>query len=342
MILGALDEAVRAGARLERACATLGLTVRTVQRWRARGGGDDRRHGPSSAPHNKLSDAERQRLLTLFTSSEYCDLSPRQLVPRLADRGEYIASESTLYRVLHSHGLQHHRARSRPPATRPRALTATGPDQVYSWDITYLPSRVRGLYFYLYMIVDIWSRRIIAWAVHDRECGDLAARLVESTCNPAQRSNIITWLHADNGAPMRSATLLATLRQLGISTSFSRPRVSNDNPYSEALFRTLKYRPSFPSRPFAALADANAWVLRFVKWYNTEHLHSAIHFVTPDDRHLGRHAAILDNRTRVYEAAKLRHPERWAGSTRNWQPVQSVCLNPERTPRSKESTANRP
>jgi putative transposase len=317
----------------------VGLTVRTVQRWREQGGGDDRRRGPSTTPHNKLSADEEQRVLDIANSKEFHDVSPRQIVPTLADRNLYYASESAFYRLLRKHGLLHHRARSRPPTTRPRALTATGPDQVYSWDITYLRSRVRGVYFYLYLVVDIWSRRVVGWAIHDCESGDLAAALVERICAANPRSGNLLWLHSDNGAAMKSAPLLARLTTLGIEPSFSRPRVSNDNPYSEALFRTLKYRPTFPARPFTDIAAAIDWVERFVDWYNTKHLHSAINFVTPDDRHFGRHLKILSARRRVYAAARCLHPERWTGKTRNWDPIRVVCLNPEYDNASSKSKA---
>lgn len=307
----------------------IGLTERTVQRWATQGGGDDLRRGPKTTPRNKLSAAEEQRVLEVANSPEFHDKSPRQIVPTLTDRNMYIASESAFYRVMRKYGLQHHRARSRPPTSRPKALTATGPNQVYSWDITYLRTRVRGVYFYLYVVVDIWSRRIVGWALYDVESGELAAALIERICADNPRCDNLLWLHSDNGAAMKSAPLLAELKKRGISPSFSRPRVSNDNPYSEALFRTLKYRPSFPSRPFVAIDAALTWVTRFVEWYNTEHLHSAINFVTPDDRHDGRHLKILSGRRRVYEAARRRHPERWSGKTRNWDPIRVVCLNPE-------------
>ena len=160
----------------------VGLTERTVQRWVAQGGGDDLRRGPKSTPRNKLTAAEEQQVLAVANSPEFHDVSPRQIVPTLADRGTYHASESAFYRILRKLGLLHHRAHSRPPTSRPRALTATGPDQVYSWDITYLRSRVRGVYYYLYLVVDIWSRRIVGWAIHDIELGELAAELVERIC----------------------------------------------------------------------------------------------------------------------------------------------------------------
>jgi len=330
MILEALDEAVAAGARLWRACEVIGLSMRTVQRWREEGGGDDRRRGPTSVPHNKLSEAEEVELIRVVTSKEYADLSPRQLVPLLATLGVFLASEATIYRKMRRRGMVHHRQRSRPPAKRPRALTATGPGQVLSWDITYLRGPVRGAFFYLYLVVDIWSRMIVAAEVHEVECGELAAAMIESACITNARSSTSMWLHSDNGAPMKSAHLLATLRQLGISPSFSRPRTSNDNPYSEALFRTLKYRPSYPSRPFASLEAARAWVDRFVRWYNEEHRHSAINHVTPQERHEGRELEVLAQRKRVLEEAQARHPERWTGAIRNCDSIRVVCLNPER------------
>jgi len=325
-----LADAVSAGARLEQACELLGLTVRTVQRWRADQGGDDMRRGPASAPHNKLNPAEERRLIKLVNLPRYRELSPRQIIPMLATRGIYIASEATLYRILKKHGLQHHRSRARPPTRRPRALTAHGPCQVFSWDITYLPSRVRGKYFYLYLVVDVWSRRIMAAVVHEYECGKLAAEMLERCLRSNSSDDKVRFLHADNGAAMRSGTLLAKLRDLGITPSFSRPHVSDDNPYSEALFRTLKYCPSFPKQPFADLAAARAWVEHFVRWYNSEHLHSAIRFVTPDARHFGLDLAQLAQRRKTYELARAKHPERWSRATRNWEPILIVTLNPER------------
>ena len=327
MILESVDTAMSEGASLAGACEVVGLSTRTVQRWRQEGGGDDRRRGPTSAPHNKLGEEEDAAVVEIANSPDFAELSPKQIVPRLADRGRYIASESTFYRRLRAQGLLKHRSRARPRTHRPRALTATGPDQVYSWDITYLPTRVTGRFVYLYLVVDVWSRKIIAAEVHERECGELAANMLERTCGPQLRSSRTTWLHSDNGGPMKSAALLSTLRKLKISPSFSRPRTSNDNPYSEALFRTLKYRPCYPSRPFADLEAARTWVARFVTWYNDEHLHSALSFVTPSDRHAGRHLARLAGRAKVYAAARRKHPERWSRSIRRWDPIPTVCLN---------------
>ena len=332
MILTLIEETVEAGARFERACDTLGLTVRTVQRWRKQGRqGFDRRFGPKTAPGNKLSPVERQRVLDAVNRPEYRDLSPKQIVPRLADEGVYLASESTVYRILREEDALHPREPSRPRSvTRPREHVATGPLECWSWDITYLRSAVRGAFYYLYLIEDIWSRKIVGWAVHEEESMDLSARLIDEVATRlgCDRSGLV--LHSDNGGPMKGSTMLATLKRLGIVESFSRPHVSDDNPYSESLFRTLKYRPSYPRGAFASIEAAREWVADFVAWYNTEHLHSAIGFVTPEDRHTARDVVILDGRRQIYEAARKRNPERWAGSTRNWERVEVVTLNPER------------
>jgi transposase InsO family protein len=331
VIVADVDGAVTAGARQAVACEIVGLDARTIQRWKAQAIGDDRRTGPHTVPSNALSAAERRAILHLANSPEYRDKSPKQIVPDLADRGRYVASESTIYRILREEDQLAHRERTRPArkVARPTEHAATGPNQVWSWDITYLKSDVKGLFFYLYLVVDIWSRKIVEWDIHECESTALAALLLESACRAEGVSRDELVLHADNGGPMKGATLLATLQRLGIVTSFSRPRVSDDNPYSEALFRTLKYRPEFPNGSFASLDAARAWVERFVAWYNREHRHSAIRYVTPVERHTGEEHAILAHRRRVYDAARTRRPERWSGKIRNWTPVEIVRLNPE-------------
>ncbi len=331
MILGLVHEAVTAGASQAAACKVAGISTRSLQRWRKAGISDDKRTGPKTAPGNKLSAEERRELRSILTSPEFRDLSPWQIVARLADRGRYVASESTMYRVLREEKMQKHREISREPTrrSRPKELVATRPNQVWSWDITYLLSPVRGSFYYAYMVTDIFSRKVVAHTVTDRESGEIAARMLEEACKRegVRRDQLI--IHSDNGAPMKSATLLATLFMLGVATSFSRPRVSNDNPYSEALFRTVKYRPEYPKGPFKSLEAAQGWFDRFIRWYNEEHLHSAIGFVTPGQRHRGEDVAILENRKRVYAAAKNRRPERWTGQTRNWSRVEEVRLNPD-------------
>ena len=331
MIINLIDKAVASGARLKKAAEIMGLSTRTIIRWRQNGGGQDQRKGPSTAPANKLSNHERQQILDTANSAEFCDLSPKQIVPKLADQGVYLASESTFYRVLKEHKMLAHRQASKPAAMhRPKEHVATGPCQVWSWDITYLQTSVKGLFFYLYMIMDVWSRKIIAAQVFDKESMEHSAVLIAHACmvHGVQPEELV--LHSDNGGPMKGATMLATLHNLGVIPSFSRPSVSNDNPYSESLFRTMKYRPEYPSKPFTDIEQAQSWVDGFVFWYNTQHLHSAIRYVTPDDRHFGREEHILANRKKVYENARAQNPNRWAKSIRNWKPVHQVRLNPEK------------
>lgn len=328
MIRELIDEAVRAGARLKRACEVVGISVRTLQRWALPGGEEDGREGPRRAPKNRLGEAEREKIVSTANAPEHKDLSPKQIVPRLADQGVYLASESTFYRVLRAKDLLAHRERSRPPAPRPKEHVATGPNEVWSWDITWLPAALRGTFFYLYLVEDIWSRKIVGWSVETEESMEHGARLLAETARREGVSPDQLVLHSDNGGPMKGATMLATLQRLGIVPSFSRPRVSDDNPFPESLFRTLKYRPEYPSRPFASIEDARTWVAGFVHWYNTQHLHSALRFVTPEDRHAGREATMLEGRREVYERARRRRPERWARGIRTWEPVGDVTLNP--------------
>ena len=331
MILSLVNEAISSGVRLAKAATVIGVSARTLIRWRQQGGGQDQRQGPSAAPANKLSDQERQQVLAVANSAPFRDLSPKQIVPKLADQGVYLASESTFYRILKEHKMLTHRQASKPAITHhPKAHMATGPCQVWSWDITYLKTSVKGLFFYLYMILDVWSRKIIAAQVFAEESMNHSAMMVAQACafHGVPPEKLV--LHSDNGGPMKGATMLATLHRLGVTPSFSRPRVSNDNPYSEALFRTMKYRPEYPSRPFETIAQAKSWIDQFVFWYNTRHLHSSIRFVTPDDRHYGRESSILDNRKKVYAEARRRQPSRWSKEIRNWDPVKCVWLNPEK------------
>jgi len=310
----------------------MGISTRSLQRWRKAGIGSDRRCGPRQAPPNKLSKSERDKILKTVASPEFRDLPPTQIVPILADRGEYIGSESTIYRTLRAEGLNAHSGAARPPRNnRPDELKATGPNQIWTWDITYLKGPIRGQFYYLYMVVDIFSRDVVAHCVHEMESAEHAAIMIRAACNQGGAIVNPRVLHSDNGSAMKGATLLATLQELGIATSFSRPRVSNDNPISEALFKTAKYRPDFPDRPFESLELARKWVNAFVYWYREKHRHSGIRFVTPGQRHRGEDVAILAARREVYHNARERNPNRWSGPTRNWSYIESVTLNPVRT-----------
>ena len=290
---------------------------------------EDRRHGPLSAPANRLSEVERQKIIAISSSAEFCNRSPHQIVPALADRGEYVASESSFYRVLKQESLDAHRglSRARSLVARPRSYEVSEPRKVLSWDITYLLSAIRGQYFYLYLFIDIFSRKAVGAEVHECESMEYSARLLSDICEAEGIEKNQVSVHADNGGPMKGATMLATMQRLGVMPSFSRPSVSNDNPFSESLFKTLKYCPLYPTKPFENIEQARAWVVRFIEWYNFEHLHSGIRFTTPAARHDGSDIEILTKRERVYRTARALRPNRWSGATRNWQRIDRVQLN---------------
>lgn len=318
--------AIENGSRHDIACNDIGIDIKTLKRWKV--DIEDKRKGPLTVPANKLTLVEIQEIVQISTSAEYVDLAPSQIVPALADKGIYIASESSFYKVLKEKKLLKHRGKSKKKThNRPAPLVALGPNQIYSWDITYLRSNIAGKFYYLYMFMDIYSRKIVGQEVFEVESMEFSSALVERicVCEGIQKEQLI--LHSDNGGAMKGATMLATLQRLGVVPSFSRPRVSNDSPYSEALFKTMKYCPEYPSKPFASIADANTWVNKFVFWYNNIHLHSGIKFVTPVSRHEMKDKKILEKRKEIYEAAKLKNPNRWSGQTRNWTKIEKVYLN---------------
>jgi putative transposase len=327
-VIALVEQAFQAGCRRAVACRLLGFSVRTLQRWEA-SGLIDQRKGSRAKPANALSAHERRKILDIVASPEYRDMSPQKIVPSLADAGVYLGSESTMYRILRENKLLCHRGAAKPVTRiRPKALVALGPNEIWSWDIAYLPTTIQGAFFYLYLIIDIFSRKIVGWQIHETESAGHAAALVKQTCLDECLINGPLALHSDNGSPMKGATMLAILQQLGVMASFSRPSVSNDNPYSESLFRTVKYCPQYPERPFERLIQAREWMIRFVDWYNHSHQHSGIKFVTPDQRHRGEDKSILEQRDNVYRLAKQENPARWSGKTRNWSWNNMEVLNP--------------
>jgi len=237
-----INDAITAGARRSKACAELEISDRTLRRWTKDGQvqPDLRPLVQRLEPANKLSAAERVAVLAACNSKEFSSLPPSQIVPRLADQGRYLASESSFYRILRTDGQQHHRGRAKPPVRRkpPTSYRASAPCEVWTWDITWMPGPVVGMFFYLYLIVDIFSRKVVGWEVHERESADLAAVLIQQAVLAEGSIARPLVLHADNGSPMKGATMKVTMEKLGITASYSRPRVSNDNPFSEALFRT--------------------------------------------------------------------------------------------------------
>lgn len=330
-----VEEACAAGARFANACQTVGLSPRTVQRWRRLGGiaSDGRKDASRDrVPANKLSEAEREEVLKTVNEAKFANLAPSQIVPKLADEDRYLASESTLYRILRAEKQLAHRGRAKAATNkRPEPVVATAPNQLWSWDITYMGTTVKGLFFYLYLIMDVFSRKIVGWEVYAEESADHAAKTFRKAYLREGIAGRPLMLHSDNGSPMKGATMLGTLQKLGVMPSFSRPSVSNDNPYSEALFKTLKYHPGLPDKPFDTLDEARLWVSGFQQWYNEEHQHSALKFVTPGQRHRGEDKEILTRRTALYAKAKAAKPERWSGNYRNWIRPAVVTLNPQKS-----------
>lgn len=334
-IITLIQQANADGARLVRACSEADICLRTYRRWVQAGAVQhDKRHmAVKPAPPNKLSPQERADIIDICNSTAYSQLPPSQIVPDLLDKGIYMASESTFYRVLSEVGQLHHRGQSLIPQRRhePTTHQANGPCEVWCWDITYCPSRVRGQFYYLYLFEDLYSRKIVGYEVHEAESGEYAAQLLQRCLLREQCLHQPLILHSDNGAPMKAQTMKAKLEELGILPSYSRPRVSNDNAFVESLFRVLKYRPQWPSSGFASLHEARQWVERFVSWYNTEHRHSKLNFVTPQQRHNGKDTALLAQRQAILEQAKLRNPSRWGTRpVRNCEPIGPVTLNPEK------------
>lgn len=321
-----VEDANKDGCRFKVACEDLELDFKTFNRWKS--SSEDKRQGPISEPKNKLPKEVREEIIKIATSKEHCDDSPWTIVAKLADKNRYVASESSFYKILKEKKLLEHRGKSKPAEKRkPDALVADGPCQIWTWDITYLKIFVRGQYFFLYLFMDIFSRKIVGYEIHDVEGMGYSSKLVEQICTNEGVKKDQLVLHADNGGSMKGATMLATLEKLGVAASFSRPGVSNDNPYSESLFKTLKYCPKYPER-FESIEEAKKWMLLFANWYNEQHLHSGIKYVTLSQRHQGLDVDILKNRREVYEKAKAENPERWSNrAVRNWDREEKVYLN---------------
>lgn len=324
-IISYMKDGTSKGARKEQICKIIGINIRTIQRWEKNQGGDRRPDSKHKSPI-ALSEKEKDSIIKICTSDEYKDMNPNVIVPLLAEKGIYIASESSFYRVLRERGLLNHRSECKPPKPRkaPDELKATGPRQVFSWDITYLKTKIRGIFFYLYLFMDVWSRKIVGWTVEEFEDGNVASSVISEICKQEKIDSV--YLHSDNGGPMTCATMLGTLQRLGVVPSFSRARVSNDNAYSESLFKTLKYVPAYPGQ-FNSIEEASKWVETFVEWYNTKHRHSGIKYVTPNERHLKADIEIMKKRKRTYIAARKKNPGRWSKNIRNWDYIEEVILN---------------
>ena len=328
------------GCSVNAACNEVEISLRTYRRWVCgdeKVKADKRSEALRPEPSNKLNQEERQAILDICNEPEYASLPPSQIVPILLEKSIYLGSESSYYRVLNEENQLHHRGRSQAPKKvgKPTGYTAHKANEVWSWDITYLASTIKGQFYYLYLFEDIYSRKIVGYEVYEQECGERAAKLLQRSMLREQCFNTPPVLHSDNGAPMKAQTMKAKMEELGVLSSYSRPGVSDDNPFSEALFRTLKYRPEWPSSGFASLEEARDWVEVFQDWYNNKHRHSKLNFVTPAQRHSGEDTEILERRKLVLEKAKKENPSRWSGNVRNCKPAGPVSLNPE-----KESARN--
>jgi len=325
-LIAMIIETNKKGVRLSKVCYYAGINVRTFQRWNKENGLIDKRKGAKKKNGNKISEAEKQEIINVCCNPKFRDLTPCEIVPILAEEGQYIASESTFYRILKEANLLNHRNNTKVSKKKKKVkeFKATSPNQIWSWDITYLKTDIKGKYYFLYLFMDIWSRKIIGWDIFEEESGENSSKLFKSICKELNVKNVV--LHSDNGNAMKSANMLATLFFLGVIPSFSRPRTSNDNAYSESLFKTLKYTAGYPNN-FKSLIDSKNWMKGFENWYNNFHRHSMINYVTPNQRHNGLDTEILKKRQLTYTNAKLKKPERWSRHCKKWDYIEEVYLN---------------
>ena len=256
-------------------------------------------------------------------------MNPNEIYNSLLDKGIYLASSRTFYRILKEFNAIYHRTEDRKGNSKkkPDELKATAPNQVWMWDITWVKTDVRGIYYYAYVIEDLYDRSIVGWMIFDSESDVHAAELFDATCR--KENCHPDFVHSDNGEPMKGITLCAFYYQLGIIPSFSRPRVSDDNPYIESFFKTTKYHAGYP-KCFHSLKESREWFSNFIHWYNYEHKHSSLQYVTPMEKRKGKHIGIFENRNSVLEKAKLNHPERWGSrNTKRYEVRKVEVLNPD-------------
>ena len=309
-------------------CSALGLARATVYRtWHREQFPVESK--PRPKPARALNDDERQAVLDVLHDARFQDEPPAQVYATLLDENRYLCSERTMYRILESEGeLKERRNQLEHPAYIKPELLAQGPNEVWSWDITKLKGPAKWTYFYLYVILDIFSRYVVGWMVATRESAALAKRLIEDSCRKQEIIEEQLTLHADRGSSMRSKVVAMLLSDLGVTKTHSRPHVSNDNPFSESQFKTLKYRPEFPAR-FGCVEDARSFCVDFFGWYNTQHRHSALGLLTPEDVHYGRGADMVQARQQVLDVAYTQHPERFVRKSPTApQLPEAVWINP--------------
>lgn len=304
-------ESLAREVRTKRACEALGIPRASYYYYRKNREGQKKR--AAIRPPLALTPMEEQNVLNTLHTEQYCDKAPRQVYAALLDEGTYLCSVRTMYRILEKHNeVRERRNQLRHPQYQKPEILATGPKQAWSWDITKLKGPAKWTYYYLYVILDIFSRYVVGWMVAHRELATLAQRLIADTCRKQAIKPKQLVIHADRGSSMKSKPVAFLLSDLGITKSHSRPYVSNDNPYSESQFKTLKYRPDFPGN-FGSIEDARLFCTKFFTWYNTEHYHSGIGLNTPETVHYGRADQIMKERSHVLKVASEKHPERFKG-----------------------------
>jgi putative transposase len=321
------------------ACDALRVSRASFYRWRAPNHGPH----PKKATPRALAASERAEVLSILHEDRFTDLAPAEVYATLLDEGRYVASISTMYRILHDRGeVRERRTQTTHVAYAAPELLAERPNQVWSWDITKLKGPQKWSYFHLYVILDIFSRYIVGWMVAPRESAALAEKLIATTCERQAIAPGQLTIHADRGSSMKSKPVAFLLADLGVTKTHSRPHVSNDNPFSEANFKTLKYRPAFPDR-FGSIQDARAHARPFFDWYNQSHHHSGLALLTPYDIHHGQAQARVDARTTVLRTAQAVHPERFVhGLPTAPQPPSAVWINPPKADIRPQQLADNP
>lgn len=334
-VIALIDEAVASGARQFRACEVIHLDERRLRNWRACE--SDGRLGGYRSQDQALTEVEKDLIIAAVDTDEMKGLPAKQIHVRLMDRGIYVSSYSTFRRVL----IERNMPQVKPDATKKKnkkrpELAATGPNQIWCWDITWLESRTKGKYFYLYMIIDMFSRKVVGWDVAAQENGPLAKALFARALEAEGVSEYQLIVHSDNGKPMRSRTLRALYTLLKVTASYGRPHTSNDNAYAESLFATFKGRVAFPQY-FRTIEAARAFCAEFFLWYNEEHRHSGLDYATPSQVHTGAHLEIFDRRNALLEENRLQHPKRHGGQPKIYGLPETVRLK-HRVPEAKPTT----
>lgn len=328
-----IKEANKDGARIFKACEALEISVSTFERWR-KGKYSDNRKGADKVVARRLTEEEKQKIIDVSCSQRYKDDNPYKIHASLLDSGIYVASISSFYRVLREKSLVHHRGNTHPGTShnKPPERVATGPNQVWTWDITWLPSYVRGIFYFAYTIIDIWDRSIVKWAIHDREDDALAQELFKAAFDENGYPDV--FVHSDNGNPMKGVSLLALFYKLEICNSYSRPRVSDDNPFIESWFKTMKYDVSYPGK-FETISCARDWFAGFVHNYNTAHSHSGLNYMTPLQVRNGKYFKIVRKRNKTMLEAQKQNPIRWGKKAKQLPEKHIVYLNPSADTRIK-------